>query len=192
MTVLGLHCCSLFSSCDEQGLLSSCYVWAYHCGGFSCCGAWVVYRARGLQSCGSRLLSTGSIVVAQRLVALWHVGSSRIRDRTCVFCIGMWVHHWTARDVPLGFFMLVSSTDTFHQESFCFDWEVSPSCVATGVFALTFCFDWEVSPSCVATGVLAARQASQSLQDFCRQCSENSNIEVQARGRTVSVVAFED
>ena len=30
----------LFSSCGEQGLLSSCGVQASHCGGLSCCGAW--------------------------------------------------------------------------------------------------------------------------------------------------------
>ena len=28
-----------FSSCSEQGLLSSCNAWASHSGGFSCCGA---------------------------------------------------------------------------------------------------------------------------------------------------------
>ena len=41
LTVLALHCCAwAFSSCGEQGLLSSCCAWASHCGGFSCCGAW--------------------------------------------------------------------------------------------------------------------------------------------------------
>ena len=29
----------LFSSCHKQGLLSSCYAWAPHFSGFSCCGA---------------------------------------------------------------------------------------------------------------------------------------------------------
>ena len=29
-----------FSSCSEQGPLSSCSAWASHWGGFSCCGAW--------------------------------------------------------------------------------------------------------------------------------------------------------
>ena len=29
----------LFSSCSELGLLFSCDAWAYHRGGFSCCGA---------------------------------------------------------------------------------------------------------------------------------------------------------
>ena len=37
---LGLYCCvRAFSSCGERGL-SSCGVWAPHCGGFSCCAAW--------------------------------------------------------------------------------------------------------------------------------------------------------
>ena len=31
--------CGLFSSCGEQGLLSSCRVWASHCSDFSCCRA---------------------------------------------------------------------------------------------------------------------------------------------------------
>ena len=37
---LDLRCCAwAFSSCSEQGLLSSCGARASHCGGFSCCGA---------------------------------------------------------------------------------------------------------------------------------------------------------
>ena len=53
MAVLGLHFCKrTFSSCREQGLLSSCGEWASHCSDFSCCGAW----APGMRfsSCGSR------------------------------------------------------------------------------------------------------------------------------------------
>ena len=34
-----------FSSCGEQGLLSSCHVWASHGRGFSCCGAWALGQA---------------------------------------------------------------------------------------------------------------------------------------------------
>ena len=53
LAVLGLRCCTwAFSSCDEQGLLSSCSAWASHCGGFSCCGA----RALGhavVSGCGT-------------------------------------------------------------------------------------------------------------------------------------------
>ena len=42
----------LFSSCGEQGLLSSCDMQDPHCGGFSCCGAWAV-GCLGFSSCGS-------------------------------------------------------------------------------------------------------------------------------------------
>ena len=49
--------CGLFSSRGEQGPLSSCRAQAFHCGGFSCCGAWAsVVAARGLSSCGSQTL----------------------------------------------------------------------------------------------------------------------------------------
>ena len=41
----------LFCSCGEQGLLSSCGVWASYCGGFSCHGAWA--QRHGLQSLSS-------------------------------------------------------------------------------------------------------------------------------------------
>ena len=34
--------CWLFSSCSEQELVSSCSVWASHCCGFSCSGAWLL------------------------------------------------------------------------------------------------------------------------------------------------------
>ena len=40
LAVLGLRCCMwAFSSCSQQGLLSSCGGLASHCGGFSGCGA---------------------------------------------------------------------------------------------------------------------------------------------------------
>ena len=51
--------CMLFSSCREQGLRSSCIVWASHCGGISCCGALALGRANfsswGFQALGHRL-----------------------------------------------------------------------------------------------------------------------------------------
>ena len=78
----------LFSSCGEQELLSSCGAWASHCSGFSCCGAralgaWAsVVVVPGLQS-------LGSVIVG--LVASRCVGSSRIRSRTYVSCIGRWI-----------------------------------------------------------------------------------------------------
>ena len=69
----------LFSSCREWRLLSSCGVWASHCGGLSCgaqalglvdfsiCISWAVEPK--LISCG-----------AWGLVDPWHVGSSQTRD----------------------------------------------------------------------------------------------------------------
>ena len=43
LVALGLPCCTrASSSCHELGLLCSCGVWASHCCGFSCCGAWVL------------------------------------------------------------------------------------------------------------------------------------------------------
>ena len=40
----------LFSNCREQGLLSSCSVWASHCSGFSYCRTWALECA-GFSSC---------------------------------------------------------------------------------------------------------------------------------------------
>ena len=44
LTVLGLHCCTLWasSSCGEQEPHSSAGTWASLCGGLSCCGAWAL------------------------------------------------------------------------------------------------------------------------------------------------------
>ena len=55
LAVLGLHCGARgFSSCGEQGLLSSAGGQASHCGGSSHCGAWAL-GARGLGRCSSPL-----------------------------------------------------------------------------------------------------------------------------------------
>ena len=42
MTVLGHHCAQAFSSSVECGPVSSCSVWASHCGGSSCCRQWAL------------------------------------------------------------------------------------------------------------------------------------------------------
>ena len=52
LALLGLSCAGFFSSCSEQGLLSSCSVMASHCGGFSCCRAWALGHV-GFSSYGS-------------------------------------------------------------------------------------------------------------------------------------------
>ena len=57
-------------------------------------------RGRGLSSFASQaLVRTGSITVAQAYLLLGHVGSSQIRDQTCVSCAGRWIlHHSATRD----------------------------------------------------------------------------------------------
>ena len=99
LAVLGLCCCAwAFSSCGEQGLLF-----------VAVCGLLIVVasliaehrlQAHGLQ----QLWLTGFRAQAQQLwlsglVAPWHVGSSRTRDRTCVPCIGRQIlNHCTTRE----------------------------------------------------------------------------------------------
>ena len=114
-----------FLQLRRVGVTLRCGAWASHCGGFSCCGAWAlgawasVVAARGLSSCrmqalectgfsscgvwAQQLQCTGSGAQAQQLwraglVAPWHVGSSRTRDRTRVPCIGRRIlNHCTTR-----------------------------------------------------------------------------------------------
>ena len=73
------------SGCGEGGLLSRCGVRASRRGDFSCCTVWILehmsLRSSGSQALERRLNSCG-------LVAPRHVGSSRIRDWTHVFCFG--------------------------------------------------------------------------------------------------------
>ena len=80
-------------SCGEWGRLSSCGVRASHCGGFSCCGAWVLsarasaVAARGLSSCGAQ---------AQLLHGLWDLPGPGIKH---ISYIGRRIlNHWTTRD----------------------------------------------------------------------------------------------
>ena len=53
----------LLSSRRERGLLSSCGVWASHCGGFSRFGVWAA-GCMGSKSCGSGALGRGLSIVA--------------------------------------------------------------------------------------------------------------------------------
>ena len=79
----------LSPSCGEHRLLSSCGVWASHCGGMWCHAEYASSRALRLQQWGvvssraqvQRLWCTG-------LAAVGHVGYSWTRDRTHVSCIG--------------------------------------------------------------------------------------------------------
>ena len=65
-----------------------------------------------LQGTGSWVLRlqqlhrAGSVVMAMSLVALWHVGSSQLRDQTCVSCIDKWIlYHCTIREAPISLFL---------------------------------------------------------------------------------------
>ena len=64
-----------FSSCGGRGLLSSCGVWASHCGGFSCCDGFSGMWASVVVA--PRLYCTGSVVVAHGLSCPMACGSSR-------------------------------------------------------------------------------------------------------------------
>ena len=66
-----------------------CSVQASHCSGF-----WFLLWSTGSRAWAQQSWQTG-------LVAPWHVGSFRTRDRTHVPCIGRQTpNHWTTREVP--------------------------------------------------------------------------------------------
>ena len=106
LAVVSLHRSSwAFSSCSEQGLLSSCGARASHCAGSSGCRAQAL-EYESFHSCGTwaqQLWRAGT-------VALRHIGSSWTRDRTHVPCIDRWIlNHWTAKNVPEMLFWIESS-----------------------------------------------------------------------------------
>ena len=97
----------LFSRCGEQ---------ASHWGGFSC-GARAL-GCMGFSTCcvwAPRLWSAGSVVVAHGLCCSVAVGSSRIRDQTCVSCIGRRIlYHWVTREAPFCLFLFLHFFLLFH------------------------------------------------------------------------------
>ena len=97
LAVLGLcYCTWIFSSCSEQGLLSSCRAWASHCGGSS----------RGAQALGMRASVIAACLLSScgrclGLVAPQLVGSSQTRGGTRVPCNGKQILiYCTTREVP--------------------------------------------------------------------------------------------
>ena len=89
--MLGLHCCSVFSLVAVR-MGYSLLLRA----GFSL--QWLPL----LQSMGSRAQVPS--LWHMGLFALWHVGSSQIRDRTCVSCIGRQIlYHRAAGEAQLVF-----------------------------------------------------------------------------------------
>ena len=86
--VLGLHCCTwAFSSCGEQGLLSSCSGWASQLG--------------GLSSCSTQ---------AQLLHGVWNLPGPGIELVSLVNCRQI-LYHWATREaLKESFFFFFSCT----------------------------------------------------------------------------------
>ena len=85
--VFVLH--KLFSSCGQQGPLSSRGAQASHCDGFSCCES---------QPLEHRLSNSGARVYLPW--GMWDLPG--LRDRTCVSYIGRQIlYHWATREAPL-------------------------------------------------------------------------------------------
>ena len=83
--------CEGFLQLQQLGVTLHRGARASHCRGLSCCGS----QAPHAQA--QQLWLTG-------LVAPWHVGSSRTRDRTCVPCIGRQIlNHCATREAPIYF-----------------------------------------------------------------------------------------
>ena len=85
----------LFSSCSEQGPLSTSGARASHCGGFSCCGARALGRA-GSVLVAPGLCSTGSVGAAHGLSC--SVACGILPDRRSNLCL----LHWQADSLPLS------------------------------------------------------------------------------------------
>ena len=87
MVALGLcYCVRAFSSCSEQGLLSSFGVQASHYGGF------LLFQSMGSQHTGFMSCSAWAHLSQHMgLAVLKHVGSPGTRDRTYVPCISRWI-----------------------------------------------------------------------------------------------------
>ena len=91
--MLSLRCFTGFSLVAFlSGGYACCCAQASHCGGFCRCTAQALENRLG--SCGSHM----------GFVALQHLGSSGIRDRIWVSCLGRWiVYHWATREALINF-----------------------------------------------------------------------------------------
>ena len=117
LNVLGLHCCRDFPLVAASWVYflvavlrlltvaSRCRAQVLGHAGFCSCGTW----AQQLWLLGSRAQIPQLWHIG--LVALWHVGSSQIRDQICVSCIGKWIlYHLTTREAQDFTFYMLSGT----------------------------------------------------------------------------------
>ena len=116
LAVLGLRCCPwAFSCCGEWGLLSSCWVRVSHCGGFSCCGARVLWNV-------------GSVVIAHGLScpAVCRIFPGQRSNPGPLH----WQMHWTTREAQKQrlFSGMPVRTDRLTQEH---PFPASPGCLLT-------------------------------------------------------------
>ena len=98
-----------FSSCSEQGLLSSCSAWASQCCGFPCCEAHVLGTCVSVVA-ALGLWSLGSVVVAHRL--RYPAPYGIFLDRGLNLC----PLHWQVNSLPLdhqGKIQVVNSLPLF-------------------------------------------------------------------------------
>ena len=85
-----LWCSWTFSSCGEQGLLSSGRAQASHCSGFSCCGAWGPETGSAVVTQGLSCLSACGIFLDQGLNPCplhWQVDSQPLDHKGLPICL---------------------------------------------------------------------------------------------------------
>ena len=115
MAVLGLRCCVGFSLVVVNWGCSLAPVVVL---GFSL--PWLLLlqstasRCEGFSSCGSLALENELSSCGTGLVALRHVGSSRITNWTCVSCIGRQILHQGSPDSSFFFFNQNSKLQMFN------------------------------------------------------------------------------
>ena len=119
LIALGLHCCLVFfSSCSEQGLLSSCGAQVSPCGGFSYCWSWAVGH-EGFSSCGSwaleyRLNSCGEWTLL--LCSMWNLPGPEIEPVSTALAGGFFTMEPPGKP-PCS--LLISSVDPSFPDQLC-------------------------------------------------------------------------
>ena len=112
VSVLGFVAEQTFSSCGEWGcspvkVPGLLIVVASLAGTQTLDAQASVFAARSIVVAARRLQSAGFMAVAHGIRAPWQVGSSPVRDRPHVPCVGRWIPiHCTTREVPPALFFL--------------------------------------------------------------------------------------